>query len=59
MRPAAKPKFVVMEEPPVATARNVPLNVIILLRASEEKEAVAAAIDGITDGNPRQTSEIG
>ncbi|KAF3056743.1 hypothetical protein CFAM422_012744 [Trichoderma lentiforme] len=56
---AAKPKFVVTEELPVATARSVPLNAIILppgsecaVRAREERKVIMAAIDRMAKQKP-------
>lgn len=58
---AAKPKFVVTEELPVATARSVPLNAIILppgsecaVRAREEREIIMAAIDRMVAYKPKK-----
>lgn len=58
---AARPKFVVTEELPVATARSVPLNAIILppgpecaLRAREEREVIMAAIDRMVALKPKK-----
>lgn len=58
---AAKPKFVVTEELPVATARSVPLNAIIpppgsecAARVREERKVIVAEIDRMVAYKPKK-----